>query len=226
MAKLDGSESVLAVRTEELFRIGSWQGFYPCQPLQGTQWQRLLHDRAEFRPRTEELEHDEAGLAWAQLIPYTLLLNDGKVFCFRRPAKGGDTRLAGRLSIGVGGHINPIDWRRTWIGDSSAWEEQLPHRTFVAGLRRELDEEMGVLDPEPALTGLLRDDSNDVGRRHLGLVYTCPVDPADVRPQSAEIEPVGWLTAAELRALPGEEWETWSALLVESIDQVIRLVPV
>lgn len=221
MANLDGSEQVLAIERGVLGLLGPWQGFRPHQGDAGRLWRRLLLEHATFRPRTEELEHGQPGLAWLQVIPYGVLKHRGRVFCFRRPAKGGDRRLAGRLSIGLGGHANPID-RRADPGD-----EPTP-QTLGACLSRELREEMGLLEVAtfPTLAGWLRDDSNDVGQRHLGVVYTCEVEPGDVVPQAAEVEPVGWLTRAELRARPAADWETWSAILVEALDQVLGPVPV
>ena len=72
----------------------------------------------------------------------------------QRTTGGGDARLHGRYSIGVGGHLNP--------GDGGV----------LGGLRREWAEEL-VADfvPEFRLVGLLNDDTTEVGAVHLGAVY-------------------------------------------------------
>ena len=74
-----------------------------------------------------------------------------------RTTAGGDPRLHGKASIGVGGHLNPVD----------AGEDPLQ-----GGLRREWAEEL-VADWEPQfdLVGLLNDDTNPVGSVHLGVVF-------------------------------------------------------
>src|SRR5262245_66513838 len=56
-----------------------------------------------------ERERAERTPAWKQLIPYCVVAADERVLLMRRRAKGGEARLYGKLSIGVGGHINPID---------------------------------------------------------------------------------------------------------------------
>ena len=59
----------------------------------------------EFMPRAEAEERPD----YKQIIPYVILLQGDKVFVTRRLNKGGEARLHGRISIGIGGHINPVD---------------------------------------------------------------------------------------------------------------------
>ena len=74
-----------------------------------------------------------------------------------RTDAGGDARLHGKASIGVGGHLNPVD-----DGEDA----------LMAGLRREWHEELETdWEPEFELVGLLNDDSNPVGAVHLGVVF-------------------------------------------------------
>ena len=89
----------------------------------------------------------------------------------RRTDAGGDPRLHGRYSIGVGGHLNP--------GDGG----------LLGGLRREWAEEL-VADfvPEFRLVALLNDDTTEVGAVHLGAVYVAdaggPARSRSARPTS------------------------------------------
>lgn len=208
---LDGSERILAIPTSELEGLRRFPGYHPSPPIDERwhHWPAGLLRSAKFLPRTEDLEHGPGGLAWLQVIPYALLVDKDKVFAYRRPSKGGDRRLAGRCSIGIGGHVNPM--------------EGLSGDTMICGnLGRELYEEMGVACIRPRLAGLLWDDRDDVGSRHLGLVYVCEVEPGQVVPQAAEVEPLGWWTAAELRdAHPAAMWESWSAILIGSLEQIL-----
>ena len=67
-------------------------------------------------------------------------------------------RLHGKASIGVGGHLNPVD-----DGEDA----------LMSGLRREWAEELEAdWEPEFELIGLLNDDSNPVGAVHLGVVFS------------------------------------------------------
>ena len=127
------------------------------------------------------------------------MLRDGeRYFLMQRTAAGGDARLHGRFSIGVGGHLNP--------GDGG----------LLGGLRREWDEEL-VADfvPEFQLVALLNDDTTEVGAVHLGAVYV-----ADAAGRLVEIRETDKLSGSfvEARAVEAvaDRLETWSRLVFES----------
>lgn len=115
-----------------------------------------LTSEAFFMPR-EDAERDPT---FRQIIPYTLVCHNEKYLTVSRHKAQTESRLHNKLSIGIGGHINPIDGE--------------PENLLDAGLRRELSEELMTNDPpgllDLQLLGLLRDDSNEVGMVHLGLV--------------------------------------------------------
>ena len=71
------------------------------------QFRLMLETCISFRER-DEVEEDEK---WKQLIPYTYLFDPRSdcVLAYQRAASGGDPRLAGKWSLGFGGHINPVD---------------------------------------------------------------------------------------------------------------------
>src|SRR5450432_1186674 len=60
---------------------------------------------ASFRPRSEV----ETDPSWLQLIPYVVLQHHGRIFHYTRGKSGGEQRLHAKRSIGIGGHINPVD---------------------------------------------------------------------------------------------------------------------
>src|SRR4030095_16162199 len=47
--------------------------------------------------------------SWKQIIPYTLVQCGERVLLTRRTKGGGEARLHDKHSIGIGGHINPVD---------------------------------------------------------------------------------------------------------------------
>src|SRR2546428_14013134 len=55
-----------------------------------------------FRPRAS-MEEDPS---FKQIIPYVIVRHRGRLFLVQRSTEGGETRLHGKYSIGVGGHIN------------------------------------------------------------------------------------------------------------------------
>ncbi|MDQ7842787.1 MAG: hypothetical protein QN141_01665 [Armatimonadota bacterium] len=160
-----------------------------------------IRAEATFR-RRNDVEDDPS---MKQIIPYLIVRHGGQIFVFQRTQRITETRLRGKFSIGIGGHINRSDV--AGAGD-----------VLEAGLRRELAEELVVDGPWAArFAGVLNDDSNDVGRVHFGLVYV--VDTA--APAIAVREPetlAGWLTApGRLRDLY-DRMETWSQLILDAVD--------
>ncbi|HSM15907.1 MAG TPA: hypothetical protein VK845_02770 [Gemmatimonadales bacterium] len=147
----------------------------------------------------------EESPEWKQLIPYVVVRDGDAVFLMERTDAGGDPRLHRKASIGVGGHLNPVD------------EGEDP---LMVGLHREWAEEL-IADwrPEFRLVGLLNDDSNPVGSVHLGVVFEVE---ADGRP--VEVRETNKLTGRFVA--PGEvlaAWdrmETWSQLVAAELLDV------
>jgi len=156
---------------------------------------------ATFR-RRGDVEDDPS---MKQIIPYLIVRHGGEIFVFQRMGTIAERRLRGKVSIGVGGHINRSDVRGA-------------DDVLDAGLRRELAEELVV---EAAWTarfvGVLNDDSNAVGRVHFGLVHVIDV----AGPAIAVREPqvlAGRLTdPRRLRDLYAR-METWSQLILDAAD--------
>jgi predicted NUDIX family phosphoesterase len=144
----------------------------------------------------------EANPAFKQLIPYVVVRNGQLVFLMERTTGGGDPRLHGRASIGVGGHLNPVDGEADPLG---------------VGLRREWREEL-VADWEPRfrLIGVLNDDSNPVGSVHLGVVFEVDAAGRALFVRERDKLSGSWADADQLRAA-GERLETWSALVAAQL---------
>jgi predicted NUDIX family phosphoesterase len=177
--------------------------FLPIRP-----WSEPLTSwltRASWVPRDEDLERGPGGAGWLQVVPYATVWDRGLVFAYRRPARGGDPRLRGKVSIGIGGHVHPSDV-------ASVQPAATPQAVDQA-LRREVAEELGFRPLGTRLLGLVRDDSSEVGLRHLGVVYRVGVpDGVELRPDRAEVEPLGWWSPAEPFVDPAG-LETWSAIV-------------
>lgn len=149
-------------------------------------------------------EHDPTH---KQLIPYVVVRDGARIFLMHRTDAGGDARLHGKASIGVGGHLNPVD-----DGDDP----------LMAGLRREWDEELVAdWEPEFTLVGLLNDDSNRVGAVHLGVVFSVQADGrrVDVREHH---KLVGGFADADAVRAAWSRLETWSRLVAQQLGVVPR----
>jgi predicted NUDIX family phosphoesterase len=153
------------------------------------------------RVRLEEMP------AFKQVIPYVVLRHGDRLVKYTRTTAGGEQRLHGRVSIGLGGHIDLSDV--VACGDSV---DLVP--TLEGAARREVDEELAGVDVvQRRWAGLLVDDDNAVGRVHIGVVAIWDLAGA---PHGAAEDAIGDADMTTLQALRAEEerLETWSLLLV------------
>lgn len=161
-----------------------------------------LNLAAEFGPRPE-LEEDPSR---KQLIPYVVVREPGReeIFTLQRRTAQTESRLHHRLSIGVGGHLEEA-------------KESGSDDPLHAGMKRELHEELVV--PEDIgvdYCGLLNDDADDVGRVHLGLVYSVRLDREEVAVREVEKMKGTWRSLGELEE-DAERLESWSRLLLDPL---------
>ena len=167
-----------------------------AQTMAALQGALTIHGRFVDRPVAEE------DPAFKQLIPYVVVRDGPQVYLMERTDAGGDARLHGKASIGVGGHLNPVDDGQDPLTD---------------GLRREWSEEL-VADWEPKfrLVGLLNDDSNPVGSVHFGVVFEVEAAGRPVEVRERDKLTGRFATAAEVRQA-GDRMETWSRLVAEHL---------
>lgn len=163
----------------------------------------ILDSKELFYKDRAEAETDEG---FKQLIPYTVIVHADRAFVYERTPKGGEGRLHGKLSLGVGGHINPED------GEENA--------SYWTGFRRELAEEVGLKSDKiyAPIRGVIYDASNAVGRVHLGVVHVLKVPSTAIRVKDEALtagqwRDVEWLTREDNL----DRLESWSRLLVEPV---------
>lgn len=173
-----------------------FSGVRPADDLAAMRRAVRLHGRYLGRPTAEE------NPDFKQLIPYVVVRDGASVFLMERTDAGGDARLHGKASIGVGGHLNPVD------------EGADP---LLAGLRREWAEELlADWEPDFRLVGLLNDDSNPVGAVHLGVVFTVGADGRPVEVREREKLHGRFVEIAEVLAA-WDRLETWSQLVAGAL---------
>ena len=148
-------EKVLVFERKILEQTGIFHGLqfdvepYLCELFTPGVLRFMLRSQAEKDPN------------YKQLIPYVIIKHADKYLSYVRGKRAGEKRLVGNRSIGIGGHINPVD-------------EVLPMYTeiirdgYTRAVEREVAEEVAVeADHTDKIVALLNDDSNEVGQVHL-----------------------------------------------------------
>ena len=151
------------------------------------------------RPTAEESPE------YKQIIPYVAVVRGDEVFATRRLKKGGESRLHGLMSLGVGGHINETDEKD---GD---W--------LMNCLRREIEEEVDIADfGTLTLRGLINDNGNDVGSVHLGFFFTLTTTGKVFVRETEKLE--GGFTPIAGLPEAAERMETWSRIIVPELTRL------
>lgn len=137
-----------------------------------------------------------------QIIPYVLIRNGDAFYMLQRTPRQTEARLHHKLSLGIGGHINP----------------ETPE--LLDGLQKELEEEVEVAgDYDLTFAGILNDDQTDVGSVHLGAVFILDAHDRDVSVRETEKMSGRWIARADL-AQHREMMETWSQIVYDELIAV------
>ncbi len=146
----------------------------------------------------------EIDFSFKQVIPYLYVQYESDILLYRRTKKQTETRLHEKLSIGIGGHINPIDT----VDDSDA---------IIEGLKRELEEEITIkLESEPEFMGFINDDLSEVGKVHLGLVFRASAESRDFKVEEFDKMRCDWASQDQIKS-SYEGMETWSQIVYNSL---------
>jgi predicted NUDIX family phosphoesterase len=162
-----------------------------------------------FIPRPQA----EADPGYKQLIPYVIMSCDGKYLSYVRGRRAGESRLTGLRSIGIGGHINPID------NEVPLFDRDL-RKMYEIAVEREVDEEVSVeAGHSDSIVALLNDDSTEVGSVHLGIVHHWVLDSPNVSRREQVITQMAFMSPAELREVR-DSMETWSQLCLKQLARM------
>jgi predicted NUDIX family phosphoesterase len=194
-------EHVLVIPRALFDTLGSFQGF---QSDVSHYLPALLDTANNFFMERPAAELDPTH---KQLIPYAIFHHAGRYLAYTRGGKGGEKRLHAKRSIGIGGHINPVDQEQTHLG------EQMYHN----GVEREMAEELRISGTHTQrVIGLINDDSNEVGQVHLGVVHLFELANDDVASNEDAIKDLQFFTLEELLAM-GDGLESWSSICVQHL---------
>jgi len=201
-------EQILVIERKVLEQIGMFQGL--VFDVDRYLAKIFVQGVPRFMPRSQ-MEKDPA---YKQLIPYVIMNYEGKYLSYVRGKRAGEARLVGNRSIGIGGHINPID--------DMPLLNSTPYETYFAAVGREVAEEVSVeTSHTDRVVALLNDESNEVGLVHLGIVHYWKLAAPKVKKREQMITQLDFSTLPELNKVR-DTMETWSQLCLKhlaGIDQ-------
>lgn len=146
-------------------------------------------------------DYAEYAKEYKQIIPYAILRNGNKVFLTQRLKKQTEKRLHGMYSFGLGGHINP--------------SEEEKENVILAGMQRELSEEVGLSDISKCqCVGIINDCSTEVSNYHIGLAYVIPTF-TNIQVVENQKMTGSWADTKEVSS-SFENLESWSKIVWEN----------
>lgn len=199
-------EFVYVVKRYDLFDLEFPHGFRSAKDSRLSDYLNRIKDHGFFMER----RYCEMDSGFKQIIPYSLVAHEDRILLLRRTSSQGEARLHNKLSIGVGGHINPIDENEDDI--------------VKMGCMREMEEELIIDEPyRPEPVGFINDESNTVGSVHFGIVHLIKLKSGKVRVNETammEAEFVGIDQLKEMAKQKDANFESWSSLIIDSLDEI------
>jgi len=192
-------EHILVVKRIHFFAEEqvAWQGF---RDVNFDEYVQIINRNKEFLPRSLM----EIDPMYKQIIPYLIFEYNERYFLMQRKADASEARLRSKLTLGIGGHIRQEDMQE---GQLFSWA------------LREFHEEVdykGNVTVKPL--GIINDDSNDVGKVHIGFVFLLKGDSPDICVKS-ELKN-GQLVSYDDCLRLKEDMETWSQFVVDFLQIV------
>jgi predicted NUDIX family phosphoesterase len=205
------SKNALCVSKEEVAKILNFDFSTPIVVDERFQLSQLNDIKMTIEDRAT-CETDESLL---QIIPYIILkdkLTD-KIFVYGRGKASGESRLVGKLSIGLGGHIETIVDSNLL---SSVTEAAYRELVEEIGLKTDKEQYMATLRFSfDHLSCILYNSEDAVGRVHLGLSIIALISQDEItKLEAGVIENGEWKTLEELCDL-SEKMEPWSQSLIQ-----------
>ena len=196
-------ERVLCFKRELFEKLGVFQGI----SLEVEKYLPVLIAQANITYiNRSEAEQDKR---YKQLIPYALIICGDKILRYRRGKGGGETRLHGLYSVGVGGHISEEDTGLFAQGVG-----------YHDAMRRELMEEVDIEVTKEMAVAVINDDSTDVGYVHLGVVHIVQVADETLNGRCHGIVGAEFVPLNEaVKNL--DACESWSRFCLERLEELL-----
>jgi predicted NUDIX family phosphoesterase len=204
MSKED--QQIIVVQRNDLFRENYFEGFQEHNELDYES--RIIPFLKIMRRGDAEINPD-----YKQPIGYMIVVDPltEKIYAYQRSSKDEhytEKRLQGKMSWGVGGHIEPAD---NTEGKNPIRESRL----------RELSEEIEISGNliDIKTLGYINDDSDLVGKVHFGILYLVEIN-GTAKPKDKEMFSGNMYSLSELENIcNSSEYnvENWSKIALEPL---------
>lgn len=188
-------EQILVIKRVHLFRAApAWHGL---KRVDFDHYVHIIDHKKEFHSRSVM----EVDPVYKQIIPYLVFLHNDQLFLMQRKSTASEQRLRNKMTLGIGGHIRKEDMTTNSL---SAWA------------MREFHEEVaynGSITIESF--GVINDDSDDVGKVHIGFVLLLKGDSEAISVKS-ELKG-GTLVSIEECLQQRECMESWSQYVLDEL---------
>lgn len=186
-------------------------------------WEREILFSTSFVPRW--LAEKDSSIV--QIIPYVICCTpDGKILSYKRKG-GGEGRLEGKRSVGIGGHVNYLDnlavsndptivsWDTVKFGAVREIAEELDIE--INDITNSLNEIGLIYTPLDGKDKCVTSNTPAVGAVHLGVIFTLEVDEkVTIRDNEGMISPK--FISKIPKKLSG--YETWSKMILEVFEEI------
>lgn len=201
---MPAEERVLCFKRELFEKLGVFQGL----SLEVEKYLPVMTaSKNVFYQNRSEAEQDKSS---KQLIPYALILCNGKILRYRRGKGGQETRLHGLYSVGIGGHISEED-NGLFAGSQLGYHD---------AMRRELMEEVAIDVEKETAVAVINDDSTEVGFVHLGVVHIVNVSDEAVAGNRSGIVAPEFVPISDAMK-NAEAYESWSRFCLENLEALL-----
>jgi predicted NUDIX family phosphoesterase len=197
-------ERVLCFERRLLEELGLFQGL----SLEVNKYLALVTSphNLVYRDRSEA-ENDKR---YKQIIPYVVIVSNDRVLHYRRGSGGEETRLHGKFSIGIGGHISDQDHNLFSEGPLG----------YFDGMWREVKEEVDIEPVKENVVAVINDDSTEVGFVHFAFVHIVHVTTEKIVGRRKGILAPEFVPISEA-VRKSIDYESWSRLCLENIDVLL-----
>lgn len=206
MNKMD--EIILAAPRSDVFQneMLTFQGV-------NSEDERIVKIMAQIEAHFFEIRRGDAeeDPRFKQPIPYVVIRRDDEVFVYERLAGGGESRLHNKLSLGFGGHMNPME-------GAASFSEVLKQNTDRSWRKKLYIREE---DKQNIVTlGLINDDENDVGKVHIGILSALQLaSAAQVEVKEKDQIAGRWMKLSELKEENVyQRLEAWSQFVADILQ--------